>query len=80
MSWKDIVIGILVAYVAIDFMFGHLNEPAYKTACAKLMDNINSKNGLIIAIVGILIGVAFWYLSTKSQMERYTHLKDEEDE
>ena len=72
MAVKDIIIGVLVAYVAIDLMLAHMRQPPFPCTLQKVFDNIRDQDVLIITIVGILIGFAVWYLSKKSRTEPFT--------
>ena len=60
MAIKDIIIGVLVAYVAIDLMLAHMRQPPMPCTLMKVFDNIRDQDVLIITIVGVLIGFAGW--------------------
>ena len=71
MAVKDIIIGVLVAYVVIDLMLAHMRQPPFPCTLQNVFDNIRDQDVLIITVVGVLIGFAVWYLSTKSRTEPF---------
>lgn len=79
MAVKDIIIGVLVAYVAIDLMLAHMRQPPMPCTLMKVMNNIQDQDVLIITIVGVLIGFAVWYLSKKSRTEPFINYKEKEE-
>ena len=81
MTVKDVVIGALAAYVVIDLMMAHMRQPPFPCVLQKVFDHIRDQDMLIITIVGILIGVAIWYISKMSRTEKFnTYQKVENDE
>ncbi len=78
MGVKDIIIGVLVAYVAIDLMLAHMRQPPMPCTLMKVFDNIRDQDVLIITIVGVLIGFAGWYISKKSRTESFVKKEKEE--
>ena len=73
-QWKDVVIGLLVAYVVIDVLLSFMIKRKYPSLVEKLIESISSSNGIIIIGIGILAGFVAWYLSSKSK-ECYTPIK-----
>ena len=83
MAVKDIIIGVLAAYVVIDLMLAHMRQPPFPCTLQKVFDNIRDQDVLIITVVGILIGFAIWYISKKSRTEPFTPMvvrKNQPDE
>ncbi len=78
MAVKDVIIGVLAAYVVIDLMLAYMRQPPFPCTFQKVFDNIRDQDVLIITVVGVLIGVAIWYLSKMSRTEPFT-TKAEED-
>lgn len=72
MAVKDIIIGVMAAYVVIDLMLAHMHQPPFPCTLQKVFDNIRDQDVLIITVVGILIGFAIWYISKKSRTEPFT--------
>ena len=74
-NWKDIILGILVAYVAIDLMLAYAVKRSSPSCLEKMMDYMGTQSGLIAIAVGVLVGLVAWYLSSKST-ERFTRQKE----
>ena len=79
MAVKDIIIGVLVAYVAIDLMLAHMRQPPMPCTFQKVFDNIKEQDVLIITVVGILIGFAVWYISKLSRTEPFVVAQEKKE-
>lgn len=79
MAVKDVIIGVLAAYVVIDLMLAHMRQPPFPCVLQKVFENIRDQDVLIITIVGVLIGMAVWYISKMSRTEQFTSTSVEED-
>jgi len=67
LHWKDIVIGILVAYVAIDLMLACMMKRRSPSAFERMIKAVSGGEGLMIVVLGLLIGLAAWYFSSRSK-------------
>jgi hypothetical protein len=69
MEWKNLLIGIFVAYIVIDILLAHNgNCPSILQKCSGCLSD-NKKT--MFLIVGILVGIAAWWLASMST-ENYT--------
>lgn len=66
-NWKDVLIGVLVAYVVIDVMLAYAMKRSSPSCLEKAMEALNDQSGIVIMIVGALAGVVVWYLASRSK-------------
>lgn len=69
MSWRDVLIGVLVAYVVIDLMFSFSGQDP--SMAQKLLTAAPSKDTLVALVVGVGVGVLAWWLSRRSHREYF---------
>ncbi len=77
--WKDVVIGLLVAYVVIDVLFAFMMKRKYPSLVEKMIESMTTTNGVFIIVIGIVVGFVAWYFSSRSK-ECYTPLKISSEE
>ena len=65
--WKDILIGVLVAYVVIDVLMGLTMKRKYPSLFEKFMEMVWNQNSIVVLLIGLLIGFAAWYFSSRSK-------------
>ena len=63
--WKDVLIGILVAYVIVDMMMAYTLRRSAPSCLEKMVDVASTKEGLVAIVVGIIIGFIAWYFSRR---------------
>jgi uncharacterized membrane protein len=66
LQWKDVLIGVLVAYVAIDLVMACMIK-GHTTCVEKLFKSLSTSKGLMVLVIGVAIGVAAWYFSSQSK-------------
>lgn len=66
-NWKDILIGVLVAYVVIDVMMAYAMKRSSPSCLEKAMAAMSDQSGLVAVIIGVLVGVVVWYLASRSK-------------
>jgi len=81
MKWKDVLIGLLVAYIAIDVMMSSMMKRSMPNAFEKMMDAVSDSNGLLVIVIGLLIGLCAWYFASRSkECFKFTKSKDQKVE
>lgn len=60
---KDILIGLLVAYVVADLLISFLAKRKHPSLVEKLVSSLDEENMIMAAIIAVLSGVLAWYLS-----------------
>ncbi len=63
-NWKDVLIGVLVAYVVIDLLMVFVMQRKEPSCLEKMMKLYSDQNGLVVIVVGVLVGVAAWYFAS----------------
>lgn len=66
-SWKDILIGVLVAYVAVEILVSYSMRRKAPTCIEKAMEMMSSADGVMVVFLGVLIGLVAWYLSSRAK-------------
>ena len=67
MNLKDILIGVLVAYVVIDVSISMLAKRSYPSLIEKMMSGLDQENVMMACVIGVLVGVLAWYLAKNSK-------------
>lgn len=68
-DWKSIVIGILVAFLTLDFMYS-FSARGGSNVLEKTVDSMSSTSGFVAILVSLMLGVLCWYLSSRSTRRR----------
>lgn len=76
-SWKDLLIGVLVAYVVIDLLLAYATRVNHPTIFDTLQRSLRDENVAVVVLIGIGVGFLAYYLSSKSR-ERFAMKKKEE--
>nr|QBK86337.1 MAG: uncharacterized protein LCMAC102_01320 [Marseillevirus LCMAC102] len=69
-NWKDILIGVLVAYVVVDLLMVSVMKTKHPSCLRTMMKLYSDQNGLIVIAIGVLVGGAAWYFSSLNK-ERF---------
>ena len=78
MNLKDIVIGVLVAYVVIDVLISMLAKRAHPSLIEKMLSGLDQENVMMACVIGVLAGVLAWYLA-KNSKELFTVVKSRDE-
>ncbi len=62
---KSIGIGILVAYVAFDLMYGLALSKSSSTALENAANSITTSSGVVAILISIALGGLVWYLFSR---------------
>ncbi len=74
MNWKDVVIGILVAYVVIDLLMAFVMQKSEPACLQKMLKAYTDQSGLVVILIGLVVGVAVWWLASTAK-ECFTRAK-----
>lgn len=66
-NWKDVLLGVLMAYVVIDMMIAYTMKQSSPSCLEKMVESISNQSGIVAVIVGVIVGVVVWYLASKSK-------------
>ena len=64
---KDVLIGILVAYVAIDLLLAYAIRTRHPGVLSSLMSALSDENVGVVLIIGMATGLLAYYISRKSR-------------
>ena len=64
--WKNIVIGVLIAYLVVDLMMAYVTKSSHPGLFGSLVASYNDTNVLMVLIIGAIVGFIAWYLSSTS--------------
>lgn len=64
-NWKDVIIGLLVAYVAIDLLLAYAVGGKHQGLFNSISTSSKEENGCLVIVIGLAIGFFAWYLSSK---------------
>ena len=78
MNLKDILIGILVAYVVMDVLISMLAKRSYPSLIEKMLGGLDQENVMMACVIGVLAGVLAWYLA-KNSKELFKPLEVQEE-
>lgn len=73
--WKDVTIGILVAYVAIDLLMSCMMKAKMPSALEKMSSAVSTSSGLWAVVIGLVLGLAAWYFSSRTK-EYFKHKEE----
>lgn len=73
---KNILLGLLVAYVVMDLLVSMLARRKHPSLLEKVMENLDEENVMMACVIGVLAGILTWYLASNSK-EMYTSVDDE---
>lgn len=62
---KDIVIAILIAYVAMDLLFGFMFKRKYPSCLEKMGNLLKTQQGMVVVLLGIAAGLLSFYVSRR---------------
>ena len=87
--WKDLLLGILSAYVLIDLMMHYTMKSSMPSVVKKMSTVWESPTGIVAIVVGVLFGLFVWYISKTTETyepekkidsaeESHNHVSNEE--
>jgi ABC-type antimicrobial peptide transport system permease subunit len=77
MKIKDILIGLLVAYVAIDLLLAYATRTRHPGLFATLQVAMKDENVGVVVLIGLGVGFLAYYLASRAR-EMYTIKKEDE--
>jgi fructose-specific phosphotransferase system IIC component len=63
LSPKDVILGVLVAYVVTDVLLSLLLRKEFPSLMQKLGESLKTAEGIGAVVAGVLLGVAVAYVS-----------------
>jgi hypothetical protein len=66
-NWKDVLLGLLVAYVVIDMMIAYTMKGNSCNCLEKMVEAIGDQSGIVAVIFGVLVGVVVWCIASRSK-------------
>jgi H+/Cl- antiporter ClcA len=73
---KDIIIGVLVAYVVIDLLLMYATKSRHPGLFGALSDSMKDDGVMMVVAIGIGLGFLAYYLARKSR-DMFTTKRDE---
>ena len=85
--WKDVVIGLLVAYIVVDIMMAYALKKRYPSLMEKTLSSLNNQGTVVAIIIGLLLGLMAWYFSKRTissfkigtRISQEVEIKDEKE-
>jgi hypothetical protein len=72
---KDIVLGVLVAYVVIDLLLAYAIRVRHPGVFATLTASLSDENIGVVLVLGIAAGLLVYYLARKSREQFSTRVE-----
>jgi ABC-type antimicrobial peptide transport system permease subunit len=64
---KDIIIGVLVAYVVIDLLLAYATRARHPGLFATLQSAMSDENVGVVVLIGLGVGFLAYYLSSRAR-------------
>lgn len=63
-DWKSIVIGVLTAFLVLDFMYS-FSARGSENVLEKAANSMSNSSGFVAILVSLMVGGLAWYLSSR---------------
>lgn len=73
---RDILLGLLSAYVAIDLLLAYGSKSRHPGLFATLQQSMSDENVAVVLVIGVCVGILVYVLARRSR-DLYTTKKDE---
>ena len=73
---KDILLGLLAAYVAVDLLLAYASKSRHPGLLAVLQQSMNDENVAVVLVIGVCVGLLVYVLARRSR-QLFTTKKDE---
>jgi hypothetical protein len=67
--FKNIIIGVLVAYVVIDVLLSVTGKSSMPSLLEKLFSNMSNTTVMMVTVAGLILGAVTWYALNKYEPE-----------
>ncbi len=74
---KDLLIGILVAYAAIDFLLMYATKNRHPGLFSAIQNAMHDENVAVVVVIGVCVGILAYVLARRSR-ELFTTKKEEQ--